>query len=327
MQNLKMRIDIMPTFKDIIDSIKNPQECYEARQKKIKEIEDITGRQLLVYTANVNKPESTLNLEDKIGFSDLIQDIQKSEVDFLINSPGGLVEITETIVGMIRSKFKNVRFAVPNLAKSAATLLVLSGDELLLDYRSELGPIDPQIKYSSIDGQKMEAAEDILDGFEEIKKELTEKGPAATPAYVPLLNKYTVALLRGCEKARELSRTLATHWLTKYMFCSEKDSEKPKKIADYFASRDKTLSHSRAILIDKCIELGLKVVDLRKSENTVLAKKLWELWCLYEFHFERASTVYKIYENSSGCFLQKSLRIRIPQNPVKPQQSITPPEK
>lgn len=318
----------MPTFKDIIESIKTPQECYEARQNKIKEIETLTGRRLLVYVANVNRSESTLNLEDKTGFSDLVQDIEETDVDFLINSPGGFAEVTETIVGMLRSKFKSIRFAVPNLAKSAATLLVLSGDELLLDYRSELGPIDPQVQYPSIDGQKREAAEDILDGFEEIKKELTEKGPAATTAYVPLLNKYTVGLLRGCENAKKLSRTLATNWLTTYMFGSETVSEKPEKIAAYFASRGETLSHSRAILIDKCIELGLKVADLRKSENVTLAEKLWYLWCLYELHFEKAPAVHKVYENSSGCFLQKqSLRIQIQQNPIRPQKPISPPGK
>jgi ClpP class serine protease len=67
-------------------------------------------------------------------------------LDFLINSPGGFAEVTESIAGMIRSKYKHVRFAIPNMAKSAATLLVLSGDELLMDHRSELGPVDPQVE-------------------------------------------------------------------------------------------------------------------------------------------------------------------------------------
>jgi len=144
------------------------------------------------------------------------------------------------------------------MAKSAATLLVLSGDAILMDHRSELGPIDPQVGYRSIDGQKNEAAEDILDGFEEAKEALAAKGPAATPAYVPLLNKYTIGLLQSCKNAMKLSRELAETWLRTYMYRSDPTSAKITKTAEYFASHGNTLSHNRAIGIDKCLELDLK---------------------------------------------------------------------
>ena len=305
----------MPTFQNIIDSVKNPQDSLNRRQALIKEIEQLTKRRLLVYVANIGRPESTLNPEDKTGFSDLIQDIKEAEVDLLINSPGGFAEVTEAIVGMLRARFKSVRFAIPNMAKSAATLLVLSGDELLMDHRSELGPVDPQIEYTSIDGRKREAAEDIIAGFEEAKEVLAKEGPAATPAYVPLLNKYSIGLLRGCKNAMKLSQELAEAWLRTYMFADDSGSTKPEEIAKYFASRAETLSHNRAIRIDKCIDLGMKLTDLREEENRNLAQKLWELWCLYELHFER-TPVYKMYENSSGCTLQKqSMRIQLVSGP------------
>ena len=320
----------MPTFQNIIKSIKGTKDCFERRQDLIKEIEELTGRRLLVYVADINKPAATLKPEDKTGFSDLIQDIKEEKVDLLINSPGGFAEVTEAIVGMLRTRFKSIRFAIPNVAKSAATLLVLSGDELLMDHRSELGPVDPQIEYMSIDGRKREAAEDILDGFKEAKDALAKEGPAATPAYVPLLNKYTIGLLRGCRNAMKLSRELAETWLKTYMFANETSSSKPKDIAVFFASHANTLSHNRAILIDKCIELGIKLIDLRRAENINLAEKLWELWCLFELHFER-TPVHKIYENSSGCSLQKqSVKVQIISGPRpipgKPQKPVSQPQ-
>jgi len=315
----------MPTFQNIINSIKTAQDSIKRRQELIKEIELLTKRRVLVYVADIKKPASALNPEDKTGFSDLIQDIKEEEVDFLINSPGGFVEVTEAIVGMLRAKFKSVRFAIPNMAKSAATLLVLSGDELLMDHRSELGPIDPQIQYTSIDGQKQEAAEDILEGFKEAKEVLAKEGPTATPAYVPLLNKYTIGLLRGCRNAMQLSQELAEKWLRSYMFANEPGSPKPGEIVNYFASHATTLSHGRAIRINKCLDLGIKIADPRKAENIKLTEKLWELWCLYELHFERMP-VHKIYENSAGCFLQKqSLQIQIVQGrPPLPGQPLPP---
>lgn len=315
----------MPTFQSIIDSIDSAQKCLEKRQELIKEIEKLTNRRLLVYAADINKqPKSMLSPEDKTGFSDLIQDIEEKEVDFLINSPGGFAEVTETIVGMLRDKFDNIRFAIPNMAKSAATILVLSGDELLMDHRSELGPIDPQVEYMSIEGRKREAAEDILDGFEEAKDALAKTGPVAAPAYVPLLNKYTIGLLHGCRNAMKLSKRLAKDWLKAYMFANKPRSPKPRRIVNYFASHAKTFSHNRAIRIDKCISLGLRVKDLRKGENKNLRDRLWDLWCLCELHFERSS-VYKMYENSSGCSLQKqSVQVQIVQGPPPPIPSQPP---
>jgi hypothetical protein len=318
----------MPIYQTIIESIKNPEECFKKRQALIREIEQLTNRRFLVYVADINKPQSVLEPDDKIGFSDLIQDIKEEEVDILINSPGGFAEVTEAIVGMLRSTFKSIRFAIPNMAKSAGTLLVLSGNELLMDHRSELGPIDPQIAYPTIDGVKREAAEDILEGFDEVKKALITDGPAATPAYVPLLNKYSIGLLRSCRNAIQLSRELAEGWLRTYMFAGEPDSFKPRQIASFFAGRPDTLSHNRAIRIDKCLELGMKVTDLRGIQHEKLAAKIWEIWCLYAFHFER-TPVYKMFENSAGCNLNRQSvafqLVRRPSSPPEQPEKPIPP--
>jgi ClpP class serine protease len=49
----------------------------------------------------------------------------------------------------LRNKFAHIRFIIPSLAKSAATMLVMSGDEILMDTGAELGPIDPQMQTAS----------------------------------------------------------------------------------------------------------------------------------------------------------------------------------
>lgn len=312
----------MPTFQQIIDSIKTPEENQNQRKITTSQIENITERPLLIYVADINKGQENMILPgDKTGFSDLIENIESENVDIMINSPGGLAEVTESLVDMLRAKFNHIRFIVPNMAKSAATLLVLSGDEILMDHRGELGPIDPQIQYPSNEGRKQEAAEDIIQGFEEVKEILMKEGPTAVPAYVPLLNKYTIGMIRSCHNAIELSKRLAMDWLKKYMFKDQPDSDQPKIIAEILSSRKETLSHGRAYGIDKCLkQLNLKIMDLRKPENKPLSDLIWKLWCLYEFHFER-TPVTKIYENNKGCFLQKlsQIIVPIPKSPI-PQQ-------
>jgi len=321
----------MATFNKIINTIQNPKQCSDWRQAVIKEIEKLTGRRLLVYVSDPKKqPDCLLSLEDKTGFSDLIEDIDDGDVDIFINSPGGFAEVTEAIVGILRSKFTSIRFAIPNIAKSAATLLVLSGDEILMDHRSELGPIDPQIEYPAAGGRRREAAEDIIDGFDNAKASLKNEGPSAVPAYVPLLSNYTMGLIQACNNAKNLSIVLATQWLTSFML-KELDKEGIDKIVDSFSHHKKTFSHSRAILIDTCIKEGLKILDLRKENNQFLGSKLWELWCLYEFEFERTQ-IYKLWENSNNFVLAKQkaqqlqipLRIPIPQQPGQPAIQVLP---
>lgn len=140
----------MPTFQQLLKEVGDHKKHQQLIKDFAKKIARITGRELIVYAADFNKnhplvPHS-IHFSDKTCFSDLMENISSDEVDIFIQSPGGSAEVTKAIVGQIRDKFKHVRFIIPNMAKSAATMMVLSGDELLMDDRSELGPIDPQIQ-------------------------------------------------------------------------------------------------------------------------------------------------------------------------------------
>ncbi|HTU70329.1 MAG TPA: hypothetical protein VMF11_08385 [Candidatus Baltobacteraceae bacterium] len=322
----------MGTYQKVIDKNLDAKKAEQHRQELIKKIEAATERRLLVYVADIKKPQSSLTLEDKTGFSDLIDGVEVDGVDVLVNSPGGFAEVAESIVEMLRAKYKSIRFLVPNAAKSAATLMVLSGDEILMDHRSELGPIDPQVQYTTKDGLKQEAAEAIIVGFEAAKEALSKSDPAAIRAYVPLLEKYTIGLLQGCQNAIELSKTLAETWLRTYMFDGDEKAKEPTNAAAYLGSHKLTLSHSRPITIDKCKKLNLKIVDLREAKYRDLQQLLWELWCMYELHFER-TPITKVYENSSGTLLQKvqaqiivqQVNPGLPQIPQIPIPKQTPP--
>jgi hypothetical protein len=294
----------MPTFQDILNQIKNPVQCLELRQKLIKEIEGLTQRPLIIYAADFEKggvANNSVDFSDKTGFSDLIEDISEKEIDIFIHSPGGLVEATEVIVNLIRNKFSHIRFIIGNSAKSAATIMVLSGNTILMDERAELGPIDPQIRVSGTAGTRFAPAHNISEGFEKAKESLKNEGPAVIPAYVPLLNQYSLDILELCNKATELSKRLAKEWLMSYMGIEE---EKAKSITNYLADHKNFLSHARSININKAKEIGLKIKDTRETPE--LRTKTWQLWCTIERHF--MSTAVKLFENSRGVSLQKSVQ-------------------
>lgn len=107
-----------------------------------------------------------IDLADKDGIIEITAQLPDDTVDVLIFSPGGLPDAADSIVHIIRSKFKHTRFIVPSVAKSAATMVALSGDELLMERNAELGPIDPQFRIARPEGPITAPAQAIVDQFE-----------------------------------------------------------------------------------------------------------------------------------------------------------------
>src|SRR5690606_24230974 len=73
-------------------------------------------------------------------------ELKRGTLVVLIETTGGYIEVVERIYEVFRKNYNKVNFVVPNYAYSAGTVLVLSGDEIYMDYYSVLGPIDPQIQ-------------------------------------------------------------------------------------------------------------------------------------------------------------------------------------
>jgi len=311
----------MPTFQNLLDNIKDGEQHKIARIESIKKIEDITQRPLLVYAANTRRGgfnvSNTIDDSDITGFSDLIEGIDSNEIDIFLHSPGGSAEATERIVNLLRENFSHIRFLIPNSAYSAATMLALCGDEILMDERSTLGPIDPQIIITTPQGITSAPVQDILDGFERIRQILKDE-PEALGAYLPMLQKYDLYIFETCENAKKLARTLTQEWLEKYMFKDIPDrKEKAVSIAKKLGEHKDNLSHARTIGIRQCKEMGLVIKDLREIPQ--LRDELWKLYCLIEILFDR-TTMVKLVENSHGTSLARNSIEQIVQIPITPPQ-------
>jgi len=195
----------MSTFQAQLDTIKDGQQNKEFRIACINKIESITGQPLIVYAGNIfrsNVPNS-IDQSDIVGFSDLIEGTGGDNIDVFIHSPGGTVEATERIVNLLRENYENVRFLIPHSAFSAATLMALSGNSILMDDRSTLGPIDPQLVIPTQSGNMLVPTQTILDGFEKARKILEKEGSAALPAYLPLISKYDLHIFEICRTAQD----------------------------------------------------------------------------------------------------------------------------
>jgi len=210
------------------------------RRNKYKLIKKLTGRPLLVYAtafhnnikARVAPHLLPIDLSDKDGFYEITRDIPNKEIDIFVHSPGGSAEATESIVKIIRNNFENVRFIITGAAKSAATMLVLSGDSILMDKAAELGPIDPQVRVRN----RYSPAGAIIEQFDKAAEEL-KKDPSQLPVWLPILQEFAPSLLVECENFISLAKNLVTTWLTEYMLQGDKMAKKKAKIiADYLTN-------------------------------------------------------------------------------------------
>ena len=180
------------------------------RQDLVERIQSLTGRQTMVYISNFSHPGAAIHYQDIKPFEDIINSCRDKEksVDLIINSPGGIVEATEKIAYMIRDNFKTFRAIVPNAAKSAATMLCLASDEIIMGYLAELGPIDPQIRLSN---GSFIPAWSYIDGLKNIEKWIIEdKKPLQI--YIPMISQIRPEIYDLCLKAVGRAKEFAEKW-------------------------------------------------------------------------------------------------------------------
>jgi hypothetical protein len=66
-------------------------------------------------------------------------------ITILIDSPGGSAKCAYQLASFLRKHCGGFKVIIPDYAKSAATLLVLGADEIVMSKHAELGPLDVQI--------------------------------------------------------------------------------------------------------------------------------------------------------------------------------------
>ncbi len=322
----------MSSWKSILDeivSLERPDAFDIVRRQKMKAVQEITERPLIVYAVDFITPNPlksqfvgnlmSISLADKDGFDEVTRNLQKdSKIDILLHSPGGSAEATESIVALLRDRFSHIRFIIPNVAKSAATMLAMSGEQLVMDERSELGPTDPQMVLTQEGRVIVAPAQAIKDQFETAQKEINAD-PQKLPSWIPILGWFGPALLAECDNHLALAKELVSKWLKRYMFAGDpRAKEKAERIAEYLADHNKFRSHGRRVGMDDLQALGANILDLRTEP--VLHDAIRDLYTAISLTLANTGA-YKIVENSNGEALIGMLNINVQQ---QPQQDSPP---
>lgn len=110
-----------------------------ARQAEIRSYEAATSRALVVFYGPIRAAVIT-------PFADAVDDVPPGQpLDLMLTSLGGDGEAAIRMAAMCHADRDDFRVVVPDTAASAATLLALAAEAVVMSDTSALGPVDPQI--------------------------------------------------------------------------------------------------------------------------------------------------------------------------------------
>lgn len=148
------------------------------RQALIREYEKTAKRSLVVFWGEIGPMAM-------VPFVDVIDDLPKDRpLDLMLSSYGGDGNTSIRMARTCRGSKRGFRIIVPDVAASAATLLTLAADSIIMSDASVLGPIDPQIFMSTRD--QYVAAKQIQGTVDDLERRIQDH-PKATGLYGALL--------------------------------------------------------------------------------------------------------------------------------------------
>jgi hypothetical protein len=117
----------------------------EDRRRLIASLEEARGSRVVVYVTGDRMPAAAQIGDDALRpLYDHLREIGHAEkLDLVIYSRGGNIDFPWRIATALRSASDRWNLLVPFRANSAATLLALGADEIVMGPHGECGPIDP----------------------------------------------------------------------------------------------------------------------------------------------------------------------------------------
>lgn len=261
---------------------------YTNRKALYASWEEMRNRPLITYVTSIRPGLSSQMAGDAVPIMiDQINKIPANEedIDFLIVSNGGDPITSLQIISILRERFKTITVIVPYVAYSAATILALGADEIIMHPYSNLGPVDPQLTISrqNNDGQASNiqfGSEDVRNYIEFVKSDvgITDQNHLMT-AFNALAEEVGPLPIGSSKRSQQLSLSLSIKMLESHIA----DKNKAATIAQTLNTS--YYHHGYAVGRREAKEIGLNIVyPERELENII-----WGIW--QDFNGEMKCTV------------------------------------
>jgi len=250
----------------------------------ISEIEKVRKSRVIIYFTGDRKPIGSRIAEDAVlpiyeHLLNLDFTEEKKIVDLYLYSRGGDVSVPWRIACMIREFCDEFNVLIPYKAQSAATLLSLGTDNIIMSKKAELGPIDPTLVKSTIGEsvltQEEISVEDVNSFLSFIKERANINDQSSLAEIVGALAKQIGPLTLGSvNRQHSHIRLVARKLLTSRK--AKIDEEKIDSIIETLT--EKMYSHGHGIGRKEASDIGLPIVI--PDDN--LEKLIWQIFVRYE---------------------------------------------
>ena len=220
-------------------------------------------------------------------------------LDLLLVSDGGDPTVAWSIASLIRERVKKFAVLVPQAAYSAATLIALGADSIVMHPHGNLGPVDPQIrtirKGEGGQTEQLQFGAEDLNSFLRFTREtvgLTDQNHLAQ--MFEFFCKDVGSVQIGiAARSSQLSIMMGEKLLKMHMKGADQ-SQQAATIAE--ALNKNFFHHGYPVSRSEAKEIGLKIAE----ENSEVEDLLWRIWSSLEqeFDFRRPFNPLEIVEKS-----------------------------
>ena len=220
-------------------------------------------------------------LVDRV-FDDLTaREYKSGALDVIVASSGGDIDAAYNLALLFRRFGKDkLTFIIPRWAKSAATLLVCAGDEILMTPIAELGPLDPQITTMNPLEQRVERFSPLhIESKLRLIREEFEKGNDKLAE--GLIQRLQFPLTLGSfKKLLEVGQGYVDRLLSSRML--KDDPDKAREIGEKLTTG--YADHSWCITVEEAIEIGLNATEIEGECSDLV-------WQIHRLHREKEALI------------------------------------
>lgn len=261
-------------FSDIINNVRADAARIEVDllKRMLNSLSEKFGVDVLLYAApyvsgspvQESDGRASVNDWDVPALASAMKGMGTRDLFFIVHSPGGDPNAAAQFMEYLHRKYsgKKITAIVPHKAMSAATMMCMGCDEIIMSKLASLGPIDPQfngLPASAILRELEEAREDV------------DKHPERAALWAPRVLKLPPRFYSICRDAMKYTEELVSEWLKKRMFGKEKSranaGKKAKDLAKWLADCLKHKQHARPLTIEILRKRGIEIKELESDDN------------------------------------------------------------
>lgn len=260
--------------------IKQPPVLFNKTQAAIGALSQRLGGPLVAYW---NGSRGSVCHSDVVALYDLLGRLGQHETIYLfLKSDGGGGQASLRLVNLLRQHCRHLVALVPLECASAATMVALGADRILMGPTAYLTAVDTSLNHAlspvDRDNDRVSVSLDELQRVIKLWRE--QNGHDVDNAYKSLFQHVHPLVIGAVDRAESLSIMLCRDLLAHHIA----DEMQAERIAATLNS--KYPSHSFPILLDEAVKIGLKAERMPVDVNA----KLLELNGLYAEMGQKATT-------------------------------------